>query len=65
MGFGINAGDQQYVNGIRRVSASRGPSDDGTGSSPNDSFLQEFTKSPSLKDNKQSAPVSSSEYSRR
>lgn len=47
-GFGISAGDQQYVNGIRSVSVSRGPSDGGTGSSPNVFVRQEFTRSPSL-----------------
>lgn len=31
-GFGTKAGDQQYVNGMLSVSASRGPSENATGS---------------------------------
>lgn len=47
VGLGINVGDQQYVNGIFKVSAKRGPSVSDIASRSMD-FLQSLITSPKL-----------------
>jgi len=47
-GFGTKEGDQQYVNGTCRYSASEGPIDAGTGLRLNDFFRHRLMTSESL-----------------